>query len=67
MRYIDVYPGCNGCPVEKYCGTMVGSIKLCNSYKEPSSTSMLAISSKKEEPTPDEIAEYYLDLQANYK
>lgn len=32
MRYIDVYPGCEGCPVEDYCGTMVSSIKLCNSY-----------------------------------
>ena len=34
MRYIDKYPGCIGCPVTKYCGIMVGSIKLCNSYAE---------------------------------
>ena len=32
MRYIDKYPGCKGCPVQKYCGTMIGSIRLCNSY-----------------------------------
>lgn len=34
MKYIDKYPGCQGCPVIKYCGKMVGSIRLCNSYKE---------------------------------
>ena len=33
MRYIDVYKDCVGCPVKKYCGTMVGSIRLCNSYE----------------------------------
>lgn len=32
MRYIDKYPGCIGCPVKKFCGTMVGSMRLCNSY-----------------------------------
>ena len=32
MRYIDVYKNCRGCPVYKYCGTMVSSIRLCNSY-----------------------------------
>ena len=37
MRYIDKYPGCRGCPVIKYCGTMVGSIRLCNSYKDEAS------------------------------
>ena len=36
MSYLDKYPSCIGCPVSKYCGTMVGSIKLCNSYDEPS-------------------------------
>lgn len=33
-RYLDHYPDCVGCPVAKYCGTMVGSIRLCNSYNE---------------------------------
>lgn len=32
MKYIDKYPKCEGCPVTKYCGTMVASMKLCNSY-----------------------------------
>ena len=32
MRYIDKYKHCIGCPVSKYCGTMVSTIKLCNSY-----------------------------------
>ena len=36
MSYLDKYPSCISCPVSKYCGTMVGSIKLCNSYDEPS-------------------------------
>ena len=36
MSYLDKYPSCIGCPVSKYCGTMVGSIKLCNSYDETS-------------------------------
>lgn len=34
MRYIDKYPKCVGCPVEKYCGTAVSSIRLCNSYEK---------------------------------
>ena len=31
--YLDHYPQCKGCPVSDYCGTMVGSIKLCHSYE----------------------------------
>ena len=34
MSYLDKYPHCIGCPVTKYCGTMVSSIKLCHSYDE---------------------------------
>lgn len=34
MTYLDKYPNCNGCPVEKYCGTAVGSVRLCHSYNE---------------------------------
>ena len=34
MTYLDKYPNCNGCPVEQYCGTAVGSIRLCHSYNE---------------------------------
>ena len=33
-KYIEKYPGCTGCPHIKYCGTMVGSVRLCNSYTE---------------------------------
>lgn len=33
MRYLDKYPECRGCPVKKYCGTVVSSIRLCNSYE----------------------------------
>lgn len=35
MKYLDKYPDCKGCPVSKYCDTMISSIKLCNSYQEP--------------------------------
>lgn len=34
MKYLDKYPNCVGCPVSKYCGIMIGSIRLCNSYQE---------------------------------
>ena len=34
MKYIDKYPHCEGCPVYKYCGTMVQSTRLCNSYEQ---------------------------------
>ena len=33
MKYIDKYKNCHECPVEDYCGTMVSSIRLCNSYE----------------------------------
>ena len=47
MRYIDVYPGCERCPVEKYCGTMIGSIRLCNSYnKENERRNRLALNNE---------------------
>lgn len=36
MSYLDKYPGCIGCPVSKYCGTMISSIRLCHSCDEPS-------------------------------
>ena len=32
MRYLDKYPNCIGCPVIKYCGTMVSTSRCCNSY-----------------------------------
>ena len=36
MTYLDKYPSCIGCPVYKYCGTMISSIKLCHSCDESS-------------------------------
>lgn len=33
MKFLDKYPHCRGCPVAKYCETMVASTKLCNSYE----------------------------------
>jgi hypothetical protein len=38
MKYLDKYPNCVDCPVSKYCGTMIGSIRLCNSYQENKET-----------------------------
>ena len=69
MRYIDKYPNCIGCPVEKYCGTMVSSIKLCNSYtykEEAVSTpqmanvSMVAVSAKDITPK-DALDDYAIE------
>lgn len=34
MNYLSKYPNCIGCPMLKYCGTVVSSTKLCNSYSE---------------------------------
>ena len=34
MTYLEKYPNCMGCPVEKYCGTAVSSIRLCHSYDD---------------------------------
>lgn len=34
MKYRDIYKNCEGCPVAKYCGTVIGEIKLCNSYND---------------------------------
>ena len=43
MTYYDKYH-CINCPVEKYCGTMVGSIRLCHSYREEDTKSVLTLS-----------------------
>ena len=34
MRYLDHYPNCIGCPVSKWCGTAISSIRICNSYED---------------------------------
>lgn len=60
MRYIDVYPNCLGCPVEKYCGTAIASTRLCNSYDRPKdSKSFLSMSLEEE-------AKARLEMEADY-
>lgn len=34
MSYLEVY-GCKHCPVAAWCGTMIASNRLCNSYQQP--------------------------------
>ena len=34
MTFLDKYPSCIGCPVSKWCGTAVSSIRLCNSLED---------------------------------
>lgn len=61
MRYLDVYKNCNGCPVSKYCGTAVGSIKLCNSYNDqPVETD------EREEPVPEEVIVDWIQMENDY-
>ena len=45
MSYYEKYH-CVGCPVEKYCGTVVSCTRLCHSYKESEedSTPILTLS-----------------------
>ena len=63
MSYLDHYPCCIGCPVEKYCGTMVSSVRLCHSYddsmaeKEKSHALTLSEAAPEEEQMPDEDVE----------
>ena len=57
MRYIDKYPHCEGCPVYKYCGTMVGSIRLCNSYQEKE----VIVDEPEEEYIPEDLIGDYED------
>lgn len=34
MTYLDVYKSCEKCSVRQYCGTMIQSTRLCNSYPQ---------------------------------
>jgi hypothetical protein len=56
--FLEHYPGCLGCPVSKYCGTMVGSIRLCNSYndgiKESKHTLVLSKAPRARKELPEE-------------
>ena len=66
MTYLDKYPNCIGCPVEKYCGTMIGSIRLCHSYKEDTEekTPVLTLS-KATSKSEEEYAEEKLGMWDN--
>ena len=63
MRYIDKYPNCINCPVSKYCGTMVSSIRLCNSYQDSQDfKSFMAVSSDMSQKELDDYAEEQIRL-----
>ena len=66
MTYLDKYPNCNGCPVAKYCGKAVSSIKLCHSYKEPDNKTFMAISSDVTKEQIDEDAISRIILQNEF-
>lgn len=59
MKYIDKYPGCVGCPHLSYCGKMVGSLRLCNSYDRDQELS-------KEEKLPSVMGQMVYRAQINY-
>ena len=54
MTYLDKYPNCNGCPVEQYFGTAVGSIRLCHSYREDSEEDTHVLTLSKAAPKSEE-------------
>lgn len=53
MSYLDEYPHCVGCPVSRYCGTMVGSIRLCNSHREDTSPQSVSHDTKEDVYEPE--------------
>jgi hypothetical protein len=67
MTYLEKYPNCNGCPVEEYCGTVVGSIKLCHSYKEggEDSSPVLTLSKNTSSVTEEDYIEEQLTMWDN--
>jgi len=65
MTYYDVYH-CINCPVEKYCGTMVSSTRLCHSYKEPDNEVKSVLTLSKATPKlEEEYAEEKLGMWDN--
>lgn len=69
MSYLDHYPGCLGCPVGKYCGTVVGSIRLCHSYNEDvaekEASHVLTLSQAASDSSEEEYVEHKLTLWDN--
>ena len=65
MTYLDKYPGCIGCPVIKYCGTMVSSTRLCHSYNDnlADSKSFMAVSNEMTKEEFDDYASNQIAMQ----
>jgi len=59
MKYIDKYPSCTGCPHLSYCGKMVSSLCLCNSYEKDQELS-------NEEKLPSVMGHLIYRAQINY-
>ena len=61
MTYLDKYPNCLHCPVSRWCGTAVSSIRLCHSYNddvaEKETSHVLALS----KATPETSEEEYIE------
>ena len=67
MTYLDKYPNCIGCPVSKWCGTVVGCIKLCHSYKEDEedSSPVLTLAKNTSSVTEEDYIEEQLTMWDN--
>ena len=65
MSYLDKYPSCIGCPVEKYCGTMVSSIRLCHSCDDKEDTHVLTLSKAAPSDNEEEYARERLEMWDN--
>ena len=67
MSYLDHYPNCIGCPVEKYCGTAISSIRLCHSYDDSMSQKEKAhaLALSKAEESEDEHIKEKLEMWDN--
>ena len=66
MKYLDKYPECSGCPVVNYCGTMISSSRLCNSYNDNESLLDFATDEELKEYYEDDKADYYIEMQKAY-
>ena len=64
MSYLDKYPDCAGCPVSKYCGTMVSSIRLCHSCDDKD-THVLTLSKAASIDNEEEYARERLEMWDN--
>ena len=60
MTYLDKYPNCINCPVEEYCGTVVGSIRLCHSYNEEIAEKERSHVLTLSQAAPDDLDEEYI-------